>query len=106
MCIRDSDDAKPQEARLFAEPVPLPDISGLRRLPPPVSTQQGNILVEFGVDVRGEVVDLVRLDTNTDSDAVAIRLMRRLRNTLFRPRFEAGEPAAMDKLVRAYDIKP
>jgi len=100
------DGAKPQEARLFAEPVPLPDISGLRRLPPPVSTQQGNILVEFGVDVRGEVVDLVRLDTNTDSDAVAIRLMRRLRNTLFRPRFEAGEPAAMDKLVRAYDIKP
>ncbi len=100
------DDAQQGEARLFAEPVPLPDISGLRRLPPPVSAQQGNILVEFGVDDRGEVVDLVRLDTNTDSDAAAIGLMRRLRNTLFRPRFEAGEPAAMDKLVRAYDIKP
>ena len=101
-----ADDAKDKEQRLFAEPVPLPDMEGLRALPPAVSAEEGNILVEFGVDNRGEVVDLVRIDTNEDSDAAANGLMRVLRNMKFRPRFEAGEPAGTDKLVRAYDIKP
>ena len=81
-------------------------MKGLRNLPPSVSTEEGNILVEFGVDSRGRVIDLVRLDTNEDMDATAIRLMRLLRGTKFRPRFEAGEPVVTDKLVRAYDIKP
>lgn len=101
------DDAQQVEKQLlFAEPVPLPDMSGLRRLPPAVGADQGNILVEFGVNSRGSVTDLVRLDSNEEIDAAADRLMRVLRNTPFRPRFEAGEPVATDKLVRAYDIKP
>ena len=100
------DDAQKVERRLLAEPVPLPDIRGLRPLPPAVGAEQGNILVEFGVDSRGKVVHLERLDTNEDMDSTAIRLMRVLRGTKFRPRFEAGEPVETDKLVRAYDIKP
>lgn len=100
------DDAQPHEFTLLDQPVPLPDMKGLRNLPPSVSTEQGNILLEFGVDSRGRVIDLVRLDTNEDMDATAIRLMRLLRGTKFRPRFEAGEPVVTDKLVRAYDIKP
>ena len=91
--------------RFFDEPVVLPDIDGLQPLPPAVSPEQGNILVEFGVDSRGRVVDLERLDRNEESDGAAIRLMRDLRNTHFRPRFIAGEPAGTDKLVRAYDIR-
>ena len=100
------DDAQQQEFALLDQPVPLPDMKGLRSLPPPVSAEEGNILVEFGVDGRGKVIDLTRLDTNEDMDATAIRLMRVLRGTKFRPRFEAGEPVVTDKLVRAYDIKP
>ena len=99
-------DAQEQEQRLFGEPVPLPDLKGLRTLPPTVSAEEGNILLEFGVDSRGEVVDLERLDSNEDLDSAAQRLMRTLRNTHFRPRLEAGIPVGTDKLVRAYDIKP
>lgn len=98
--------AQQEEPQLLDEPVPLPDINGLRRLPTPVSPERGNILVEFAVDDRGEVTDLVRLDTNEDIDDAANRLMRALRNTQFRPRFVAGQPTGTDKLVRAYEIKP
>jgi len=100
------DAAQVEEAGFLKEPVPLPDIKGLRTLPTPVDPEQGNILVEFGVDDRGEVRDLVRLDSNEDIEDAASRLMRVLRNTKFRPRFVAGEPVGTEKLVRAYDIKP
>lgn len=100
------DDAQPEELSILNEPVPLPDMRGLQSLPTPVSAEEGNILVEFGVDGRGKVIDLTRLDTNEDMDATATRLMRVLRGTKFRPRFEAGEPVVTDKLVRAYDINP
>ena len=99
------DDAQEVGPTLLGEPVPLPDVQGLRKLPPPVSPEAGNILVEFGVDSRGRVLDLTRLDTNEDMDPTATRLMRMLRGTKFRPRFESGEPVETDKLVRAYDIK-
>jgi outer membrane biosynthesis protein TonB len=71
-----------------------------------VSADEGNMLVEFRVDERGRVTDLVRTDTNTEIDSAAERLLRLLRNTKFRPRFEGGQLAGSDKLVRAYDIKP
>jgi hypothetical protein len=104
--LADRDGAQEEQQRLFGEPVPLPDIQGLRTLPPAVSADQGNMLVEFGVDSRGKVVDLERLDTNEEIDTAAERLLRLLRNTKFRPRFEAGELTGSDKLVRAYEIKP
>jgi hypothetical protein len=100
------DDAKEEGRGPLDEPVALPDIKGLRTLPPAVSADEGNILLEFGVNSRGKVIDLVRLDTNEDIDAKAGRLMRVLRNTLFRPRFKAGQPVGTDKLVRAYEINP
>jgi len=104
--LAQSADAQQEQPSLLGEPVPLPDLKGLRSLPPAVSPEQGDILVEFGVDSRGKVVDLVRLDTDEDNDTAANRLMRELRGTQFRPRFEAGEPAETEKLVRAYDIDP
>jgi hypothetical protein len=100
------DAAQEEEPQLLVEPVPLPDMNGLKPLPMPVSADQGDILLEFGVDSRGEVVDLDRLDTNEEYDGAASRLMRALRRTIFRPRFQAGEPTGTDKLVRAYEIKP
>jgi len=98
------DDAKTLIARLFAEPVPLPDLDGLRPLPPSAEAGEGDILLEFAVDPEGSVIDLVRLDANTDLDAQARRLMQELRRTKFRPRFEGGEPVETEKVVRAYHV--
>lgn len=103
--LASTDAAQVVPDRYFAEPVPLPDLKGLRPLPQAVSAEQGNILVEFGVDSRGRVRDLERRDENEDSDAAASRLLRVLRDTRFRPRFEANEPQDTVGLVRAYDIK-
>jgi tetratricopeptide (TPR) repeat protein len=103
--LAERDDAQIQVDRLLGTPVPLPDIDGVRPLPPPVDTEQGNILLEFGVNDRGRVINLARLDENTESDGTANRLMRKLRKTRFRPRFEAGEPIETEKLVRAYVIE-
>jgi hypothetical protein len=103
--LADPDAAQITQDRYFARPVPLPDLAGLRMLPDPVSAEQGNILVEFDVTDRGRVEDLDRLDENEDMDSAAIRLLRTLRETRFRPRFEAGQPVDTERLVRAYDIR-
>ncbi len=41
----------------------------------------------------------------TRTTAQANRLMRKLRKTKFRPRFENGEPVDTEKMVRAYGIE-
>lgn len=97
------EDAQIETARIFGDPVPLPDLEGLLPLPPAVTAAEGHILLEFGVSGRGRVVDLERLDENDSIDGTASRLMRKLRHTTFRPRFEAGEPVATEKIVRAYE---
>jgi len=99
-----SDAAKAVEARIFDEPMPLPDVDGIRPLPQTRSAKPGDILLEFGVSAEGRVTDLVRQDGNADRDDQAYRLMRELRKTIFRPRYEAGQPVETEKLVRAYDV--
>jgi hypothetical protein len=99
------DDAQVQVEQLFAEPVALPNLDGLRTLPPAVQPAEDNILLEFGVSKKGRVVDLERVDTNEVNQAKANRLMRKLRKTKFRPRFEGGEPVDTEKVVRAYGIE-
>ncbi|MCB1676000.1 MAG: hypothetical protein KDI01_06900 [Halioglobus sp.] len=98
-------DAATAAQRLLDAPAALPDIDGIRPLPPPVPEQQGNVLLAFGVNERGRVVDLERLDDDDASDGGANRLMRQLRRTKFRPRFAAGEPIQTRGMVRAYDIR-
>ena len=89
---------------MFGKPVALPDIDGIRPLPPAVSADQGDILLEFGVNPRGRVIDLVRLDEGDEDNGKANQLMRKLRKTRFRPRFASGEPTITEKIVKAYDI--
>jgi len=105
--LAERDDAQVQIDHLFGEPVALPDVTGVRPLPPTVDTAEANILLEFGVNERGRVVNLERLGENdTDSrDHKAYRLMRLLRKTKFRPRFEAGQPVETEKIVRAFNIE-
>ena len=102
--LAELDDAKVHKEHMFGEPVALPDIDGIRPLPPPVAAEEGDILLEFRINPRGRVVDLVRLDEGEDDKAKADRLMRRLRKTKFRPHFAAGEPIFSEKMIRAYEI--
>jgi len=99
------DDAQLQIARLFGEPVALPNLDGVRQLAEVEEPGLGDILLEFGVTERGRVVDLERIDDNEDvNQAQANRVMRQLRKTRFRPRFDAGQPVITEKVVRAYEV--
>lgn len=99
------EDAQEQVERLLGQPMALPNLKGVRTLPDTVDPERGDILLEFSVTTRGRVVDLERIDDNEVNDGIANRLMRKLRRTPFRPRFEQGEPVKTEKIVWAYDIE-
>jgi hypothetical protein len=97
--------AQTQLQQLFGEPVALPAIAELNPLPPTVDPRQADVLLAFGVSEEGRVRDLQRMDDNEADDRQASRLMRQLRRTTFRPRFEAGQPVETEKLVKAFNIQ-
>lgn len=110
--LAELDDAQLETLRLFGEPVPLPDLDGVRPLLPEVGVSEGNILVEFGVSAHGKAVDPSRVRENSTAElqpdeateGKAIRLLKALRKTTFRPRFENGKPTSTDNVVKAYVI--
>jgi hypothetical protein len=97
--------AQTQLQQLFGEPVALPAIAELNPLPPTVDPRQADVLLAFGVSEEGRVRDLQRMDDNEADDRQASRLMRQLRRTTFRPRFEAGQPVETERLVKAFNIQ-
>ena len=97
-------DAEQQIERIFGKPLPLPTVDGARPLPPMVSAEDGDILLEFDVTDRGRVTDLSRLDEAGEDEVGANRLMRTLRSTRFRPRFEQMNPVITEKIVHAYKL--
>ncbi|NQX89454.1 MAG: hypothetical protein HRT77_12395 [Halioglobus sp.] len=103
--LADADDAEAQAQALFGEPIALPDVAGVNALPRAVALEQGDILLAFGVSERGRVYDLERMDDRQLAGRQAYRLMRQLRKTPFRPRFEAGEPVGTEKVVRAFEVE-
>jgi hypothetical protein len=104
-------DAQALVQSLLNKPQPLPNLAGVRALPPPLVERDGErngerdglLLLEFGVTDRGRVVDLERLDDYPQNDDMADDIMRRLRNTPFRPRFSDGMPVATEGIRWAYD---
>ncbi|TCO74665.1 hypothetical protein [Chromatocurvus halotolerans] len=88
---------------LFGAPVALPALEGIRPLPEPASPDTADLLLEFTVDERGRVRDLTRLDDSEASVGIVNRIMRTLRATPFRPRFDTGEPVATTGIQWAYD---
>jgi tetratricopeptide (TPR) repeat protein len=100
------DDAQLQIDRIFGKPVALPTIEGVRSLPPEVAVEGGDILLEFTVTERGKVTDLSRLDVKEEYESSTIKLMRKLRSTPFRPRFESMNPVVTEKMTHAYKIGP
>ena len=105
MELAERDDAEEQVNRLFGEPAALPDLDGVRPLPPTTSPDMADLLLEFKVTPGGRVVDLSRLDDNLDNEPKANRLMRQLRKTRFRPRFEGIEPVETEMNNWAYDTQ-
>ena len=99
------DDAEEQVNRLFGEPAALPDLDGVRPLPPTTSPDMADLLLEFRITPGGRVVDLSRLDDNLENESKANRLMRQLRKTRFRPRFEGVDPVETEMNNWAYDTQ-
>ena len=97
-------DAQGLWEEFFATPRPLPALEGVRAFPDPAAQQDGMLLLTYGVTARGKVVDVERLDENPAIDAKANNIMRRLRQTLFRPRISDGMPVDTTGLVVAYDV--
>lgn len=89
--------------KLFGTPIPLPALAGIRPLPDRVPPEQGDLLLTFNVDERGRVRDLARLDDSESNSGIANRIMRTLRGTPFRPRFDTGEPVTTTGIEWAYD---
>jgi tetratricopeptide (TPR) repeat protein len=98
------DDAQQQIQHLFGEPIALPSLAGVRPLPAVAPVEQADLVLEFDVTKRGRVVNLERLDETEGVSGKVNRLMRQLRKTPFRPRFDSGEPVDTEKVVRAYVI--
>lgn len=100
-------DAQQVAVELFANPVALPAVAGLDQHQPLPRIDDGDILLEFAVTADGKVTGLSRVDDNDEANGFANRLMRKLRKTPFRPRFdlETGEPVDTENLVVAYDSK-
>ncbi len=98
--------AQAQKDAVLGQPVPLPDIDGLR----PLSltrgqAAKGDIMLQYTVNRSGRAVDITRLDTNEALNGKARRVERHLRRTKFRPRFEGGQPVDTENLVYAVDIE-
>jgi len=110
--LKQLDDAQVQTERLLGAPVALPDVDGVRPALPEVGVSEGNILLGFGVNPNGRVIDMVRIRENEDdellpgeaSEGQAQRLMRVLYKTRFRPRFVEGEATLTENVVKAYVI--
>lgn len=93
-------------ATLQLEPKPLPDLGELHGLPETVDEGGEDVVaLSFDVTDAGRVVNLERLDENDALDGKANRVMRLLRRTPFRPRFEGTEPVQTENLVRNFRIE-
>lgn len=99
------EDAQTEVDALFGAPVAIPDLDGLRPLPPEAPSGPDSVQLQFSVTDSGRVVDVERLDDNDALDGRAYQLMRKLRKTRFRPRFEAGQPAGTEQIVKSFDLQ-
>jgi tetratricopeptide (TPR) repeat protein len=97
------DTAQDLRDEFFGDPQPLPALAGVRALPAPVTAQDTSLLLEFAVDARGRVDNLARRDDNAALDELADDLMRRLRQTPFRPQISDGLAVDTAARVVAYD---
>jgi len=116
---------------LFQTATPLPDIDGLRPLPPFKRDASGPLIVRFQVNEAGKITTLERLsatslnETEPDQEGEATvegedaaateemgedpgadRLLRKLRRLRFRPRYEGGQAVETGMITWSFDLTP
>jgi hypothetical protein len=93
-------------AKLFAAPVPIPNVDGIHPLPPYRMDESEELVFRFTVTDTGRVIDLERLrepDVQDDDARKRIgRLARSLKQTRFRPRFANNEPATTEQVTLSF----
>tara|TARA_B100000214_G_scaffold145861_1_gene104281 strand:- start:503 stop:1228 length:726 start_codon:yes stop_codon:yes gene_type:complete len=114
-------------AALFETATPLPDIDTLRPLPPFRRNAAGPLVVQFQLNEAGKITVLERVTVTTvtqsettegeetseeaeaprvDNDHAVDRLLRKMRRTRFRPRYEEGVAVETGMIVWSFDLNP
>ena len=112
---------------LFETATPLPDIDALRPLPPFRRDASGPLVVQFQLNEAGKITVLERVTVTTvtqsettegeeasdeaeaprvDNDPAVDRLLRKMRRTRFRPRYEEGVAVETGMIVWSFDLNP
>ena len=110
---------------LFETVTPLPDIDTLRPLPPFRRDASGPVIVQFQLNEAGKITELERVSMTTvtttentetgeaepeastaqvEDDPAVDRLLRKMRRTRFRPRYEGGEAVGTGMIVWSFDL--
>ena len=110
-------------AALFETATPLPDIDTLRPLPPFRRDASGPLVVQFQLNETGKITVLERVTVTTvtesettegeeaeaprvENDTAMDRLLRKMRRTRFRPRYEEGVAVETGMIVWSFDLNP
>ncbi len=101
----EQDDGEIQQAKYFRHPVLLPDIVGSARGLLPPENISGYAEVSYYINRRGRVKDLeiTKLEpVDETDDRTPVRLLRRIKHTLYRPILVDGEAVATQRITRRY----
>jgi hypothetical protein len=114
-------------AALFETATPLPDIDTLRPLPLFRRDAAGPLVVQFQLNEAGKITVLERVTVTmvtqsettegeetseeaeaprVDNDPAVDRLLRKMRRTRFRPRYEEGGAVETGMIVWSFDLNP
>ena len=114
-------------AALFETATPLPDIDTLRPLPPFRRDTTGPLVVRFQLNEAGKITVLERVTVTSvtqsqateddgaseeaeaprvDNDPAVDRLLRKMRRTRFRPRYEERVAVETGMIVWSFDLNP
>lgn len=91
--------------RLFNRITLLPDISGIRLLPPAVPADEGNVTLSFDVTDRGSVRKVKRVEVEDGFDGLAGKFIRYLRHAVFRPQVIEGATATREGVEQSYVLQ-
>jgi hypothetical protein len=91
--------------RLFNRITLLPDISGIRLLPPAVPADEGNVTLSFDVTDRGSVRKVKRVEVEDGFDGLAGKFIRYLRHAVFRPQVIEGATVTREGVEQSYVLQ-
>jgi tetratricopeptide (TPR) repeat protein len=101
------DETRIQELRdqLFNRVTLLPDIQGIRLLPPAVPTEEGNVSLSFNITDRGTVRNVKRVEVAEGFDGLAGKFIRYLRHAVFRPQVLEGASVTREGVEQSYVLQ-